>query len=114
MPVSASSQLTDPACRARAANLAQRWTPLLQGLGRHGEYRIGHGSNRPCADVHGETYNGGLWIFTTDGPGAETKSCKTFLSDDGNELSFAGAAHAEPAKLNTQWHGACACGGNHP
>ena len=55
-----------------------------------------------------------LWIFTTDAAGAETRSCKTFLSRFGNELSYVGAGHVEPARVNTQWNGTCPCGGNHP
>lgn len=114
MPVIVSRHLTDPACQQSARQLAGQWTTMLQGTGRNGQYRIGHGHDYPCAQAHLDAYDDSLWIFTSDAPGVQTRGCTPFLSRFGNPLSYVGAGHPDPARVNLLWGGPCACGGHHP
>jgi hypothetical protein len=56
--VSISANLTDPDCKRTAETHRRHWEKELTRLGSNGEFKIGHGANGRCADMHSTPWNG--------------------------------------------------------
>ena len=89
--VNVSKQITDQACRARAAPLAAAWQARLTKDQSRGEFQIEHGHDQTCKGAHGKPFNGGLWIVSVP------RGCQVFRTKAKNARDFAGAGrHAAP------------------
>jgi hypothetical protein len=62
--VTAPTRLTHASCRAKAQGLRQPAQAYLTGAGSNGSFVIVHGSDKSCAQVHGQAFDGGFWLWS--------------------------------------------------
>jgi len=103
--VSVSANLTHPHCVQRVKNLQVHWQAELTRMGSRGEFKVGHGADGTCTAVHAAPFDGNFWIWTVP------RKCNVFLSEEGNEIDYAGAGRDTTGAYCGTGH--CRCGSGH-
>jgi hypothetical protein len=102
--VTVSTRITQALCRAKAQALRQMGQAYLTGAGSNGSFVIGHGGDKRCAQVNGQAFDGGFWLWA-DHPG-----CQVFVTRAGSHRDYVGAG-----LTGGQYRGPghCTCRGGH-
>jgi hypothetical protein len=102
--VTVSPRIMQASCRATAQGLCQAAQTYLTGAGSNGSFVIGHGDDKRCAQVHGQAFDGGFWLW------ADHRVCLVFVTRAGNNRHYMGAGLTGG---HYRGHGHCVCRGGH-